>query len=84
MPLQCIEYIQVLADKDGNKIDPARVGMPSDFPQDTRVILAFKSVGDKTEMTVTEFGLPVSQMGTFAEMGMRQTLEKLAAAIAGD
>src|SRR5262245_61811787 len=31
VPLERIEYIHNLADKDGNKLDPAQLGFPSDF-----------------------------------------------------
>ena len=36
VPLQSIEYIHNLADKNGKKVDPVKLGMPSDFPQDQR------------------------------------------------
>src|SRR6266849_4263098 len=55
VPMQSIEFIQNLADKEGNKIDPAQIGIPPDFPQDIRTVVTFKDLGDrKTEMTVTE------------------------------
>src|SRR5688572_4732752 len=34
VPLKRIEFIQNLADKDGNPIDPANLGLPSEFPRD--------------------------------------------------
>ena len=56
VPMERIEYIHNLADKDGNKIDPTSIGMPADFPQDLRNRVTFKDVGDaKTELTVTEY-----------------------------
>jgi uncharacterized protein YndB with AHSA1/START domain len=84
VPMQRIEYIQNLADKDGNRIDPAQVGMPPDFPQDVRTVITFKAAGDKTEMTITEFGMPGadSQMGKYAEIGLNQSLDKMAASFA--
>ena len=36
VPMKRIEYLHNLADKDGNKIDPASIGIPADFPQDPR------------------------------------------------
>ncbi len=33
VPTERIEYISNLADKDGNKADPVKMGMPPDFPQ---------------------------------------------------
>ena len=34
-----IEFIQNLADKDGNQIDPANLGLPPEFPRDTRTVV---------------------------------------------
>lgn len=56
VPMQRIEYIHNLADKDGKKVDPVEIGMPPDFPQDQRHTVTFKDVGNgQTEMTVTEY-----------------------------
>jgi uncharacterized protein YndB with AHSA1/START domain len=84
VPLQRIEYIQNLADRDGNRIDPSEAGLPPDFPQDVRTVITFKAVGDQTELTITEYGMPGAdtQMGKFAEIGLNQSLDKLAASIA--
>src|SRR4030095_11527923 len=82
VPLKLIEYSQGLSDKDGNRIDPATMGMPSDFPKEIPSTLAFKRVGDKTELTVTEYGWTVGQMREMSEAGMNQCLDKLAAALA--
>jgi hypothetical protein len=84
--MQSIEFIQNLADKDGNRVDPAAVGMPSNFPQDTRTVVTFKDLGKgRTEMTVTEYGLPTAdtEMGRNAELGLNQTLDKMVAIFIG-
>jgi uncharacterized protein YndB with AHSA1/START domain len=84
IPLQRIEFIQNLSDADGNLIDPGSVGMPPDFPRDTRTVITFKALDDgRTEMTVTEYGLPPANtpMGRNAELGLQQTIEKMAAAL---
>ncbi|MDB5103650.1 MAG: Activator of Hsp90 ATPase 1 family protein [Fibrobacteres bacterium] len=84
VPLERIEFIHNLADKDGNKVDPKSVGMPPDFPQDLPYVVAFKRLGkDKTEMSVTEYGWTVGQMMTLAKMGMEQSIEKMVKALAG-
>jgi uncharacterized protein YndB with AHSA1/START domain len=82
-PLQRIEYVQNLADRDGNRIDPSQAGMPPDFPQDVRTVITFKAVGDRTELTIIEYGMPGAdtQMGKFAELGLNQSLDKLAASL---
>jgi len=82
VPMERIEFIQNLADKDGNKIDPANLGLPPEFPRDTRTVATFKDLGKgKTEMTVTEYGVPTSdtEMGKNAEIGLNQSLDKMAA-----
>ena len=82
LPLKLIEFTQSLADKDGNRIDPATVGMPADFPKEIRSALAFKRVGDKTELTATEYDWTVGQMLEMSEAGLSQCLDKLAAVLA--
>jgi uncharacterized protein YndB with AHSA1/START domain len=79
MPMERLEYVQNLSDKEGNLITPESVGLPSDFPKDVQTIITFKALGGQTEMTITEFGFPDSQMYVFAEMGLNQTLDKMAA-----
>lgn len=79
IPLKTIEFIQSLSDKDGNKTDPTKAGMPPDFPVDIKTVVTFKEVGNgKTEMTVTEY----ADFGTicnFAQIGLEQSLDKMAA-----
>lgn len=84
VPMEQIEYIHNLADEDGNKIDPVKMGMPPDFPQDQRHAVAFKTMDDHTtEVTVTEYDWTVGQMMEMAEMGLKQCLDKMAASFAG-
>jgi hypothetical protein len=71
-----------LSDKDGNRIDPATMGMPPDFPSEIPSALAFKRVGDNTELTATEYGWPVGQMRDMSESGLNECLDKLAAVLA--
>lgn len=82
VPMQRIEYIHNLADKDGNKINPASVGMPADFPQDMQHIITFENTGDgKTKITVVEKDWPIGQMIEMSKMGMEQCLDKMAKAL---
>ena len=77
IPLQTIEFIQSLCDKDGNKTDPVKLGMPSDFPLDIRTIVTFKEMADsKTEMTVTEYA-DFGTISNFAQIGLEQSLDKM-------
>jgi Activator of Hsp90 ATPase homolog 1-like protein len=81
--MQTIEFIQNMADKDGEKADPIKLGLPPDFPRDQRNLVTFKAArGNKTEMTVTQYEWMVGQMLAFAEAGWNQSLDKMAASFA--
>ena len=80
--LQRIEFIQNLADKDGRKVDPIKIGLRPDFPEDVRTVVTFKTIGDKTEMTIAEYGFPDTGMFVLAETGLNQSLDKMAASFA--
>jgi len=82
VPLKLIEFSQGLADKEGNRIDPTTMGMPPDFPKEIPSALAFKRVGDKTELTATEYGWTEGQMRDLSESGLNECLEKLAVVLA--
>ena len=84
VPLKLIEFSQGLADKDGNRIDPTTMGMPADFPKEIPSALTFKRVGDKTELTATEYGWTVGQMRDMSEAGLNQCLDKLAEVLVRD
>ena len=85
VPMQQIEFVQNLSDENGDLIDPAVFGMPPEFPRDTRTVVIFKDLGNKkTEMTVTQYNMPApdTQMGKNAELGLNQSLDKMAAIFA--
>ena len=85
VPLERIEFIQNLADEDGNLVDPLTLGLPPEFPLDVRTVVTFKDLGNKrTEMTVTEYGLPTAhtELGRNAELGLNQSIDKMAAIFA--
>jgi uncharacterized protein YndB with AHSA1/START domain len=82
VPLKRLEFTQGLSDKDGNRVDPALVGMPPDFPSEIRTVILFKSRGDMTELTITEYDWPVSQMMVYSYAGMHQSLDKLGDSLA--
>jgi uncharacterized protein YndB with AHSA1/START domain len=78
IPLETIEFIQSLSDKDGNKTDPTKVGMPADFPADIKTVVQFRVIEkDKTEMTVTEYA-EFGSISNFAQIGLEQSMEKMA------
>jgi uncharacterized protein YndB with AHSA1/START domain len=80
VPTQEIEFIQNFADKEGYKVAPAELGLPSEIPFEVRHVITFKALGEKmTELTVTEFGYPSEQIVEISRMGMNQCLDKMAA-----
>ncbi len=82
VPMERIEFIQRLSDQDGQKVDPVSLGLRPDFPEEVLTIVTFKAIGGQTELTVTEYGFPDTQMFEFAVMGLNQSLEKMAASFA--
>jgi len=77
IPLERIEFIQNLADKNGNKQKPVSLGMPDDFPEDVFTVVTFKDLGkDKTEMTVIEYA-DFGQTSHFAQLGLEQCMDKM-------
>ena len=85
LPMERIEFIQNISDENGNLVDPLTLGLPPEFPRDTRTVVTLKDLGNgKTEMTVTEYNMPASdtEMGRNAELGLNQSLDKMALAFA--
>ena len=75
--LQSIEFVQSLADENGNKTAPTQQGMPADFPADIRTVITFKIISaNSTEMTVTEYA-EFGSISTFAQMGLEQSMDKM-------
>ncbi len=83
VPMQRIEYILNFTDKDGKKIDPVTIGLPTDIPQEVRNVVTFKALGvNKTEITATEYDWTVGQMMEMSKQGLEQCLNKMAAIFA--
>lgn len=78
VPLERLEFTQGLADKDGNRIDPAEIGMPPDFPKEIRTVIVFRPKGNMTELTITEHDWTPGQMMVYSYAGMHQCLDKMA------
>lgn len=77
VPMERLEFTQSLMDEHGNRIKP-EIGMPADFPPEVRTLILFTAKGNQTEITITEMAWKEGQMRDFAELGMRQSLDKLA------
>jgi uncharacterized protein YndB with AHSA1/START domain len=84
-PHKLIEFILNFTDKDGTKLDPAKMGMLPGIPQDVRHVITFRAVGDNwTEMTVTEEGYTSDQAHDLSKAGLKQCLDKMAVVVAKD
>ncbi|AXY78524.1 SRPBCC domain-containing protein [Paraflavitalea soli] len=82
VPNERIEFVLNFSDKDGNKLDPAKIGMPPGLPADVRHVITFKSVGDnKTEVTVKEYGYGSDEIVEMSKAGLEQCLNKMATAL---
>ena len=82
-PMKRFVYILRFADKDGNRMDPAKQGLPPEMPKQVRNEVSFKDLGNgKTKMTVREYDWPVGHMMEMSKMGMEQCLDKMAASFA--
>jgi uncharacterized protein YndB with AHSA1/START domain len=79
VPLESITYIDTLCDKNGNPLDPATLGMPADFPQDSLTTIAFRRLGESsTELIITKYHNMEGWMFRMAKLGMEQSLDKMA------
>ena len=77
-PMRIIDFVQNLSDKDGNVMEPVKLGMPAEFPKDMRTVVTLKDLGNgKTEMTVTEYDWPICKMREMSELGLKQCLDKM-------
>jgi uncharacterized protein YndB with AHSA1/START domain len=83
IPMERLEFTQGLSDKEGNKIDPATVGMPPDFPKEIPTEVVFKKAKcDMTELTITEHDWTPGQMFVYSIAGLQQSIDKLAESVA--
>jgi len=78
VPMKEIEFVLHFADKDGKQIDPASIGLPADIPHGVRHVITFKSIGNKTEITVTEYGYTSDQTLELSRLGLEECLDKMA------
>ena len=80
VPMQRIEFTLHFSDKDGNKLDPDKIGLPPGIPKEIPHVILFKSLGtNKTEITITEFGYASEEAVNISKSGMEQCLDKMAA-----
>jgi len=85
VPEARLEFISRFADRQGNAIDPASVGIPPGIPEEVPHVLTFASRPDGgTDFTVTEYGYTSPDVVELSRAGMDQCLDKLAALLAPD
>jgi uncharacterized protein YndB with AHSA1/START domain len=83
VPEARLEFISRFADRQGNAIDPASVGIPPGIPEEVPHVLTFASRPDGgTDFTVTEYGYTSPEVVELSRAGMDQCLDKLAALLA--
>jgi uncharacterized protein YndB with AHSA1/START domain len=84
VPHERIEFTLHFTDKDGNKLDPAQMGLPPGIPKDVPHVITFKALGDKkTEMTVVESGYTTDQAVETSRAGLQECLDKMAQSLKG-
>lgn len=84
VPHERIEFTLNFSDKDGTKLDPAKMGLPPGIPIDVPHVITFKALGDKkTEMTVTEYGYTTDQAVQTSKAGLEECLDKMAQSLKG-
>ena len=82
-PMTRIEYVVNFTDKDGNKLDPAAIGLPKGIPKNVPHVITFKDLGNnKTEVIVTEYGYTSADVVELSRSGMNECLDKMAEALA--
>ena len=80
VPMERIEYIHNLSDENGHTLNPTSIGMPANFPQDQLHTVVFKVIDtNRTEATVTQYGWTPDRLMEMADMGLGQSLDKMAA-----
>ena len=84
VPHERIELVLNFSDKDGNKFDPAKLGLPPGIPADVPHVITFKSLGpNKTELTIVESGYTTDQAVEISKSGMEECLDKMALSLKG-
>lgn len=83
-PEQRLAFVHHFADREGNPLDPADLGLPPGIPRETPQVVSFAEAGDgTTELTVSEFGYTTPEARDLSRMGLEQCLDKMAASFAG-
>lgn len=84
VPHERVEYTLHFTDAQRNRVNPADMpGMPKGIPNGVPHVLTFKPLdGNRTEMTLTEYGYTTKEAQAQSSAGLEQVLDKLAARLA--
>jgi uncharacterized protein YndB with AHSA1/START domain len=82
VPYERIVATDSFADENGNVVPATDYGITDDFPLETVLTVTFEDLGGKTKLTVRHEGMPAGEMAEGAEVGWKETLDKLAASLA--
>jgi uncharacterized protein YndB with AHSA1/START domain len=83
-PGKRIAFVNRFSDKDGNRVEPAAMGIPEGVPSEVPHVITLRSVGEgQTEMVVTEYGYANEQARDMSKMGMEQCADKMVAIFGG-
>jgi uncharacterized protein YndB with AHSA1/START domain len=78
-----IEFISTFADADGNVIERASAGIPAGVPNEVPHVVEFEALpGNRTRVTVTEYGYTSEEARSMSEGGQEQVMDKMQALFA--
>jgi uncharacterized protein YndB with AHSA1/START domain len=81
-PFSRIDYVHALATPEGQPVNPQAIGMPPDFPAEVLHEMTLTEIAPgRTAMLLIEKDWPVGPMRGLSELGMQQSLAKMAGAI---
>jgi uncharacterized protein YndB with AHSA1/START domain len=78
VPMKRFVCIIRFSDPYGNMKDPTDLRLPAAMPQEVRHEVTFKELDNgKTELTVTEYDLPIGSIMRTSQIGLEQCLTKM-------
>jgi len=79
-PHQRMEFVFHFCDENGQRMDPAALGLPPGMPREVRHVVTFEDLSNgRSRLTVTEQGYESDQIIELSKAGLEQCLDKMAA-----